>query len=304
MHVQANISQKPNLGFISDSLIPSFGMFVQMFMLISAFSMCCGYYDKIKNSLISPKEFYTRRVKRIFPFFALMTIIDVVWEHSISSLFEGIANITLFFNFFQRGISVIGVGWFIGIIAVFYMLFPCFVVLMDNKKRGVIVVLVSILLEFIAKDYFKIHETINFSLYFSTFTIGGLIYLYRKQIINLVSKYYVVSFLICVFVTFLFYKYNWGLQLLTLSLWTSFAIGKNNIVLSNKAIDFLSGISMEIYLCHMFFFRIVQKCNLDHVTSNFNVNYIFACIIALIGAIIFSYLVKYKIINKILLKLP
>jgi peptidoglycan/LPS O-acetylase OafA/YrhL len=45
---------------LSYPIISSLGMFVLLFMIISAFSMCCGYYDRIKNNLISPKAFYGR----------------------------------------------------------------------------------------------------------------------------------------------------------------------------------------------------------------------------------------------------
>ena len=188
MHVQANMTDKPILGYVSSPIISSLGMFVLLFMILSAFSMCCGYYERVKKRLITPNEFYTRRARRILPFFAVMTIIDVIFEHNLSSVCEGFSNLTLFFNFFQREIKVIGVGWFIGVVCVFYMIFPCFVALMDNKKRAVIVSVISVILTILAVDYFKIDYRENFSLYFPFFAVGGLIYLYREDIIKLVSK--------------------------------------------------------------------------------------------------------------------
>ena len=172
MHVQANMTDRPILSYVSSPIIPSLGIFVLLFMILSAFSMCCGYYEKVKNRLITPNEFYTRRVKRILPFFAVMTIIDVVVEHNLSSVCEGFSNITLFSIFFQREIKVIGVGWFIGVVCVFYLLFPCFVALMDNKKRAVVVTIISVALTCIAVDYFKINNRGNFSLSPSLLLVG------------------------------------------------------------------------------------------------------------------------------------
>lgn len=309
MHVQANLSIKPDLGYLSYPIISSLGIFVLLFMIISAFSMCCGYYDRIKNNLISPKAFYGRRVKRILPFFALMTVLDILLERNSSSICEGFSNLTLFFNFFQKEIKVIGVGWFIGVICVFYMIFPCFVALMDNKKRAIVVTIVSIILTAIAVEYFEINYRENFSLYFPFFTIGGLIYLYRKDIIRIVSKMYYLVLLTCIVITCLYFIIDISdgfavriMQLLMFSMWVCFGIAKPNKFLSNKSMDFVSGVSMEVYLCHMMFFRIVQKCKLDSVFLNSSLNYIFVFFLTILGAIVFSYIVKYKIINKIILK--
>lgn len=307
MHVQANMTDKPILGYVSSPIISSLGMFVLLFMILSAFSMCCGYYERVKKRLITPNEFYTRRARRILPFFAVMTIIDVIFEHNLSSVCEGFSNLTLFFNFFQREIKVIGVGWFIGVVCVFYMIFPCFVALMDNKKRAVIVSVISVILTILAVDYFKIDYRENFSLYFPFFAVGGLIYLYREDIIKLVSKVYLAVFLLCSLVTITYFvvpirdplTLRLG-QLVLFSCWTCFAIAKDNNVLSNKVAKFISGISMEIYLCHMLVFRVAQKFHITDLTSNIAANYVLVCIFTLVGASIFAYIVKYKIINKIL----
>ena len=37
-------------------------------MIISAFGMCCGYYNKIENNEISVNEFYKKRFQKILPF--------------------------------------------------------------------------------------------------------------------------------------------------------------------------------------------------------------------------------------------
>ena len=82
-------------------------------------------------------------------------------------------------------------------------------------------------------------------------------------------------------------------DLLVFAAWLMYAIGSKNIVLNNKVVKYLSGISMEIYLCHMMFFRVASMFHLErsiHINDMLNVA---TCIATLIGAICFSHVVKY-----------
>lgn len=78
MHVQANMTVKPSENVLTDSVIPWFTDFTLLFMVISAFSMCCGYYDRVKNGEITPAKFYAKRYHRAWPFFAMMVMISFV----------------------------------------------------------------------------------------------------------------------------------------------------------------------------------------------------------------------------------
>ena len=55
MHVQANVAYSLN-GFFFERIVASFTDFVFLFMVISGFTMCCGYYDKIINREITLEE--------------------------------------------------------------------------------------------------------------------------------------------------------------------------------------------------------------------------------------------------------
>lgn len=46
---------------------------------------------------------------------------------------------------------------------------------------------------------------------------------------------------------------------------------------------------MEIYLCHMMFFRIVEKLHSEKYIENNNLNYVVNCILVLLMAGMFSY---------------
>lgn len=77
------------------TVIPSFTHFVVLFMVISAFGMCCGYYGKIMNRTISVSDFYSKRFKKIWPFFAVLVLLDVVISPSANSLYEAFADLTI-----------------------------------------------------------------------------------------------------------------------------------------------------------------------------------------------------------------
>ncbi len=45
MHMRANNNYEIT-GFVYDNVIASFTNFVYLFMVLSAFGLCCGYYEK------------------------------------------------------------------------------------------------------------------------------------------------------------------------------------------------------------------------------------------------------------------
>lgn len=192
MHVQANNNYEI-AGYFYNTVIPSFTNFVFLFMTVSAFGMCCGYYEKVMNQTISLSDFYAKRFKKILPFFGVLVLIDVVLSPSRAALFEAFADLTLLFGFLPNAgnISVIGVGWFLGLVFVFYICFPFFCVLLATKKRAWISFAVSLLYNFVCAEYFEVgRSNILYSACF--FLAGGLIYLYRKELAK-ISPYIAVA---------------------------------------------------------------------------------------------------------------
>lgn len=187
MHIQANNNYEIT-GYFYNTVIPSFTNFVFLFMTVSAFGMCCGYYEKVMNQTISLSDFYAKRFKKILPFFGVLVLIDVVISPSRAALFEAFADLTLLFGFLPNAgnISVIGVGWFLGLVFVFYLCFPFFCVLLANKKRAWISFAVSLLYNFVCAEYFEVgRSNILYSACF--FLAGELIYLYRKELTKISS---------------------------------------------------------------------------------------------------------------------
>lgn len=136
MHVLANGEYRMG-GFVFERFIPSFTNLVFLFMMVSGFGMCCGYYQKIIDQKISVEDFYKKRYIKIWPYFALLCALDFMMSPSKESVFEVFANLTLCQGLLPNAkISVIGVSWTLAVIFVFYMLFPFFCFLIGNKKRA------------------------------------------------------------------------------------------------------------------------------------------------------------------------
>ena len=78
---------------------------------------------------------------------------------------------------------MVGVGWFLGTIFVFYMIFPFFVFLMKDKKRAWFVMGICLILHLLCIIRFEGANGRRNIIYSSIFFVaGGLIYLYRDKL--------------------------------------------------------------------------------------------------------------------------
>ena len=293
MHVLANGNYSLD-GFAFDRLIPSFTNLVFLFMIISAFLMCCGYYDRIINNEITVGEFYGKRYAKVWPFFALLCVLDLIASPSVNSLYEVFANLTLCFGLLPNAkISVIGVGWFLGLVFVFYLIFPFFCYLISDKRRAWFSFVVSLVFNLFCADYFGIERT-NFMYSAVFFLIGGLIFIYREQLEKVVEKYRWIVLGLCVVMTVGYYVFN-GTVVLMLILFSSYliyALGNTKTsVLLNPITRFISGISMEIYLSHMVIYRVLEKIGVTHYFGDDIMSYMITSLGTLGGVIVFAMVV-------------
>lgn len=288
MHIQANNTYHLT-GFIAEKMIPSFTDFTFLFMTISAFGMCVGYYEKVKNGKVNWVNFYKKRYLKVLPFFAVVVLMDIVFSHDLTSIIEAVPNLTLTRGFFPNDIKQIGVAWFLGLVFVFYAIFPLFCAMLNSKKSGWMFFAVSLLLNFVVARFYEMgRENIVYSLPF--FVAGGLIYLYRDKVKN--WRIYLP-----LVITFIFIYYVIGgvcpcllVSVAFLLLGISLGGGYSRII------SFISGISMEIYLSHMVVFRLVEKMGLNRMFGNGWLQYFLTVIFVIVGAICFSVVVK-KLIN-------
>lgn len=301
MHIQANNNYEIT-GYFYNTVIPSFTNFVFLFMTVSAFGMCCGYYEKVMNQTISLSDFYAKRFKKILPFFGVLVLIDVVISPSRAALFEAFADLTLLFGFLPNAgnISVIGVGWFLGLVFVFYLCFPFFCVLLANKKRAWISFAVSLLYNFVCAEYFEVgRSNILYSACF--FLAGGLIYLYRKELTK-ISSYITAVFAAASIVVY----YLMGgrvINCLIVSMCLLMCAISVRGGLENRITRFFSNISMEIYLSHMVLFRVIERLGLNTRFGNGWLQYLITVVLVLTATIIFAVVLK-KVIYVAESKIP
>ena len=312
MHVLSNGNYDLG-GFLFGRLIPSFTNLVFLFMMVSGFGMCCGYYQKFKDKQISVGDFYAKRYNKIWPYFALLCTLDFVMSPSKSALYEVFANLTLCQGLLPNmNISVIGVSWTLAVIFVFYLLFPFVCFLLENKKRAWIAFGCALIYNFVCSIYFfdeaHIAESavVNFSartniLYCAIyFIVGGLIFLYRKELAEFARKHKFIAGTILLIATVTYFAVGGNtLTMLRFSVAELVCtLGCNGRVRVLQVAKFLGGICFEIYLCHMVIYRVLEKSHLVHLFGNGLLAYIFTAVAVICGSVMFSVCAKW-FLNKI-----
>lgn len=300
MHVLTN----GNYGmenFIFSKIIPSFTDLVFLFMIISGFSLCCGYYEKFSKNQIDINQFYKKRYQKIWPYFAFLCILDLIFTKNINSFYETIANLTLCFGFLSEfNISVVGVGWFLGIVFIFYFMFPFFCFLLSDKKTAWLSFFAAFIINYMCVVYFKVGRT-NFAYSMVFFFAGGMLFLYKEKLKNFSRKNTWLIKILIVLSMILYYKlkFSTAIILIMFSLMLIDAIGNSeNRFLYNPMTKFLSSISLELYLCHMVCFRIIEKMGLVNLFLSDELSYVFCSLLTIAAAIVFT-LVSKKFLNYI-----
>lgn len=300
-------------GVIQDKIIPSFDYLVYLFMIISGFVMCNGYYEKFRDGKFDINLFYLKRYKKDLPFFTLLIVFNILIEFRPENLYEGLMEVTLLFGFLpNNSLEVIGVAWTLGVIFAFYVIFPYFVFLIYTKKRAWMALIGSICIVFMCQTYFMTERfvTPNFVnrhslLYCLPFFIaGGIIYLYKEEIGEFVGTHVKFMIGICVSLTIVYYlipdqaegtSFVFIKALCLYAAWVCLALGGKISVMSGRTAAFISDISFEMYLSHMVVFRLMEKLELTRLTgdgwSAYLVTY-FLVVIVLIVAIKAYFILK------------
>lgn len=325
MHYLANVDEKCMMvlqesSVVYKEVIPFLTMFVYLFFMISAFSMCCGYFDRFNLNdgagSFDVESFYSKRYSRIWPFFALLVIIDLIMKPSMEEFYQCFADLTLAFNLLPNPhIDAIGVGWFLGVIFLFYMIFPWFVYLLQNKSRAWFAMVLALAFHIVLVQYFLTgqfcteyqidHPRHNIVYSFPFLMAGGVIYLYRNQLVN--PRLKIVWLIVAMVMTI--GQIYWHPRILGENIlyvmilyvfWLLYAMTGGFYIIGIKFLDnrlmrFIGDLSMEIYLCHMVIFRLVELFHLEKSVNNPHMYYWVVCVLGIFLSIAFSWLVKYRL---------
>lgn len=308
MHVAINGNYNIN-GFVVNNVILQLGFMVQLFFMLSAFGMCCGYYDKIKNNEISLNVFYGKRYKKIFPFFAIIVLVEVLFSGITKKvLTEAFLDLTLVFGFLPKGnIEVVGVGWTLGVIFAFYILFPFFVFLIWNKRRAWMVFLVCLIVRFACGNYFINDGStvmVNIMLWSTQFVAGGLVYLYKDTLVEKLKNRKILQRIILLLligvmvVNFIYLKneiINSALVFVIFIMLIIYAISNNSFLLENKLIQIIGKYCLEVYLSHMMIFRVIEKLPINNIIGNNIILLVIIYVITVVGTLIFSIIANHII---------
>lgn len=301
MHVLANGNYDLS-GFLFEKVIGTAGNFTILFMMVSAFGMCCGYYEKFKAETINIETFYKRRYEKLWLFFALLCILDVVISPSANSVYEIFANLTMLQGLLPNPqISVVGVSWTLAVIFVFYLLFPFFCFLLFSKKRAWFGFIIAGIYNILCQLYFfdeqhvlgsfMERENILYSAIF--FMAGGLIYLYRDELERLKNNRIVAVIILAITASAYYFLSQNDLVMAIFSVAIIiFAITTDGKLGENKLIKKLSSISFEVYLSHMMIYRVLEKLKINHMFGLNAISYGVTAVLTLTGAIAFSYIAK------------
>ena len=301
MHIRANADY--NLGTVGSPIVASWTHFVPLFLMISGFGMFCGYYERFKNGTFDLNSFYSKRYKKLLPFFITLILIDVVMDKSLAHVIEGITEATLVFGLLPNNQpDVIGVSWTLGVIFLFYMLFPFIVYLCWTKRRACMTFVSSIVLSIFCSLYYFTDKFViegfaarhNF-LYCAPWIIGGgIAYLHREAIKNFVRRYRWILLSGCVALTVAWYFVpddDGAITMLKNTIlfmpWLMYAISVDSKFLNNKVMKYLSAISLELYLAQMVIFRVIEKAHCLYLVGHGWPSFLLVWLGLVIGLIVF-----------------
>ena len=254
------------------------------------------YQEKEKTGKVNVKDFYTRRILRIYPVYYIVLLFGLAYYHFILPSF-GIkfeTNYTVaeafiwcaallpnvFFSLFDPG-GILSILWSIGIEEQFYlMIAPISKFIKSNKFTLILACFTVIYFALYFNPYTEFFRRYRFMYFY--FSMGGLIsILHSQQKINFLyfPKYLrlaLYSIFALYFFTNVFEFSNEILKhLFSMGLFAIFILNISNektFIINNKVINYLGELSYGIYMYHMialnFIVFISLKINITHILGN------------------------------------
>ena len=289
-HVELFLIKENLIQFYSLKIIKGAGQIgVTFFFVLSGFLITyLLLHENRMTQNISIKNFYLRRILRIWPLYYLLVILGFFLFPNIPSIYKNAQNI-LNERFYQKLIEFIAFIpnftlskfnevpfashlWSIGVEEQFYLIWPIIIKFLKNKLNAMLYIIFGML--FLKAQYFIFNSLLEFDIdFFNTFreflrltrlecmAIGGIgayiLHNKKHNILNLIfSKWvqYITYILISILIIFnilipLLHNYIYSFLFIILILNIS-SNSKSLINLENKTLHYLGKISYGLYMYH------------------------------------------------------
>ena len=300
------------------------GKGVQLFYILSAFTLFNSYYYRKQNGNSNVVSFYIRRFFRIAPLFYICLLAMILNNHyqifqneiffqkrleldqinyNITNVKQWYLSTFLFINgFFPKYIqSPYPGGWSIAVEFTFYMLIPILVNYITSFKKSLFFLIICFAISFAIESIviiFKLNGTIGdyfilsilHQLYF--FSIGILFFFIKNDIFKFNRMSLIIGFIIIIFSILLRSPYLISGLIFFIILFYNSKIG----FLKYNLIQYIGKISFSLYLVQWWAIILISK-----LLISYKFNYFLLFIIYIFFSIIlasFTYLVEKYFIKK------
>lgn len=265
---------------------------VDMFFILSGFIMMTVYCEKFKDA-VSGRDyaiFMWNRIARIYPVYALITLITVLIAHLSGEPFD-IKRIAVNFSMLQSvGISdsIVGPSWSISVEFIAYLTFPMIALITLRSVPARIMVIGFVLwfyYQLATTPLYTKHGVLNVSQYylngpiirgFCGFYLGVSIF-FLKDIANGINKNIISLVQGMLFFGILYCLLNSGMAIEYIALCAMFILSlyanEDGVVakfMSWRPIFFLGKISLSLYLVHLLVIMAVNPIKFRYPLYIFN----------------------------------
>lgn len=253
---------------------------VQLFFVVSAYTLCLSYASRKKFEKHYVKNFYLRRFFRIAPLFYIAVLFyaftGMVFENANFSFLNILTTLTFTNGFFPNYInSIVFGGWSIAIEAMFYLIFPfLFSYLTSIRKTVLVTFFCMVILQVVRLIFLSLPfvsgnpdlQTYTFQFFpsqFPVFLIGILFYSIHQKIPTkregrLVTVFFMLVLVLAVSQYIFRVKIIAGHYIYALIFGALLHYLHNNPFkfLVNSFTAYVGKISFSVYLCHTAIFAL------------------------------------------------
>ena len=261
---------------------------VDIFFVISGFLITYLLLKEKENNFgkIALKQFYARRVLRIWPLYYLIVIVSIFIVPVINNSFEIFSSVSyyhetintasnytpkikllyfLFFpnlalNVYKVFVACCSQTWSVGVEEQFYILWPLLILLFNKKQILWIFILILFFFRGIQGSAYDLLIIIDKAIPFQHMAIGalgGFLYVYYRELMERIGKSKWLYFILISSLLFLLFKDITGkfyqsllMSFLTFGIIICSINNQNKFVFRNKFFAYLGTISYGIYMYH------------------------------------------------------